>query len=230
MSEAAAELGERIYGRAHLTGEFRLRSGAVSSEYFDKYLFESDPRQLREIAQALVAMLPSGVEVLAGLELGGVQLAVVAAQVCGVPAVLVRKTAKAEKALPSRVLPCARCLRLHALLRATDHAHVFGIATVAFTRLAAPRRHRHCCQRPRRNIELKARDPDPAASLEVCRRLGAEDHAEITQRDTNYVPKLASRPLAFTGRLEQASAGAGRARLLAEELLPRVLRVLVHGS
>jgi orotate phosphoribosyltransferase len=71
-----------------------LRSGAVSSEYFDKYLFESDPLLLREIAEALVAMLPSGVEVLAGLELGGVPLAVVAAQVCGLPAVFVRKTAK----------------------------------------------------------------------------------------------------------------------------------------
>jgi len=32
MSEAAAELGARIYERARLTGEFRLRSGAVSSE------------------------------------------------------------------------------------------------------------------------------------------------------------------------------------------------------
>jgi orotate phosphoribosyltransferase len=62
MSEAAAELGDRIYERARLTGEFRLRSGAVSSEYFDKYLFESDPLLLREIAEALVAMLPSGVE------------------------------------------------------------------------------------------------------------------------------------------------------------------------
>jgi hypothetical protein len=40
-------------------------------------------------------MLPSGVEVLAGLELGGVPLAVVAAQVCGLPTVFVRKTAEA---------------------------------------------------------------------------------------------------------------------------------------
>jgi len=94
MSEDAAELGERIYERARLTGEFRLRSGAASSEYFDKYLFESSPRLLREIAEALVAVLPSGVEVLAGLELGGVPLAVVAAQVCGLPTVFVRKTAK----------------------------------------------------------------------------------------------------------------------------------------
>ncbi len=45
-------------------------------------------------------------------------------------------------------------------------------------------------QRPRRNIELKARDPNPGASLEACRALGAEDHGEITQRDTYFeVPR-----------------------------------------
>jgi adenylate cyclase class 2 len=40
--------------------------------------------------------------------------------------------------------------------------------------------------RPRRNIELKARDLDPAASLDVCRALGAEECGEITQRDTYF--------------------------------------------
>jgi orotate phosphoribosyltransferase len=89
-----SELGDRIYGRARLMGEFRLRSGATSSEYFDKYLFESDPRLLREIADELVGLLPAGVELLAGLELGGVPLAVVASQVSGLPTVFVRKTAK----------------------------------------------------------------------------------------------------------------------------------------
>ena len=87
-------LADRIYERARLTGEFRLRSGATSSEYFDKYLFESDPRLLREIAEALVGLLPAGVELLAGLELGGVPLAVVASQVSGLPSVFVRKAAK----------------------------------------------------------------------------------------------------------------------------------------
>jgi adenylate cyclase class IV len=38
----------------------------------------------------------------------------------------------------------------------------------------------------RRNIELKAADPDPSASLEVCRTLGAEDHGTIAQRDTYF--------------------------------------------
>jgi len=94
MPEPPAALGARIYECARLTGEFRLRSGAVSEEYFDKYLFESDPHLLREIAEELVGLLPADVDVLAGLELGGVALAVVASQVCGLPTVLVRKTAK----------------------------------------------------------------------------------------------------------------------------------------
>ncbi len=96
---AARELGDeslarRIYGRAHLTGEFSLRSGATSDEYFDKYLFESDPELLREIAQALVALLPDQVEAVAGLELGGVPLATVVSQLSGLPALFVRKQAK----------------------------------------------------------------------------------------------------------------------------------------
>jgi orotate phosphoribosyltransferase len=94
VSGSLGELGRRVYEQARLTGEFRLRSGAVSEEYFDKYLFESDPRLLREIAEELVGLLPADVDVLAGLELGGVPLAVVASQVCGLPAVFVRKTAK----------------------------------------------------------------------------------------------------------------------------------------
>ena len=73
----AAPLARRIYERSHLTGEFRLRSGATSTEYFDKYLFESDPRLMREIAQVLVRLLPDRVDAVAGLELGGVPLATV---------------------------------------------------------------------------------------------------------------------------------------------------------
>jgi adenylate cyclase class 2 len=38
----------------------------------------------------------------------------------------------------------------------------------------------------RRNIELKAHDPDQGHSLEICRTLGADDHGEIWQRDTYF--------------------------------------------
>ena len=37
-----------------------------------------------------------------------------------------------------------------------------------------------------RNVELKARDPDPARSLERALALGAEDKGEIQQRDTYF--------------------------------------------
>jgi adenylate cyclase class 2 len=38
----------------------------------------------------------------------------------------------------------------------------------------------------RRNVELKATDPDPGSSLQVCRDLGAADHGVIQQRDTYF--------------------------------------------
>ena len=88
-------LAATVHARAHLTGEFLLRSGAVSHEYFDKYRFEADPALLRSLAEALVPLVPDGTEVLAGLELGGVPLAVMLSQVTGIPAAFVRKEAKA---------------------------------------------------------------------------------------------------------------------------------------
>ena len=39
---------------------------------------------------------------------------------------------------------------------------------------------------PRRNVELKALDPDPERSLATCRELGAEDRGVLVQRDTYF--------------------------------------------
>jgi homotetrameric cytidine deaminase len=39
---------------------------------------------------------------------------------------------------------------------------------------------------PRRNIEVKALDPDPERSLATCRELGAEDRGVLVQRDTYF--------------------------------------------
>jgi orotate phosphoribosyltransferase len=89
------ELAQAIFDRTHLTGEFTLRSGVVSNEYFDKYLFESDPALLRTIAEMLAPLLPPDTDALAGLELGGVPIATVLSQVTGLPAMFVRKEAKA---------------------------------------------------------------------------------------------------------------------------------------
>lgn len=88
------ELAHHIYQRAHLEGMFTLRSGIKSREYFDKYLFESDPELLSEIGRHMTPLLPDSVDVLAGLELGGIPLAVTVSQMTGTPLRFVRKQAK----------------------------------------------------------------------------------------------------------------------------------------
>jgi orotate phosphoribosyltransferase len=77
-----------------LTGEFTLRSGQVSHEYFDKYLFESDPALLARVVDQMTGLVPDGTELLGGLELGGVPIATVLAARVGLPALFVRKKAK----------------------------------------------------------------------------------------------------------------------------------------
>ena len=88
------ELAAQIYRSSHLTGEFRLRSGAIANQYFDKYRFENDPILLRAIAEALAPLVPSGTDALAGLELGGVPIATLLSQITGLPLFSVRKKAK----------------------------------------------------------------------------------------------------------------------------------------
>jgi orotate phosphoribosyltransferase len=89
-----SELAQAIYSLSHLTGTFTLRSGMVSNEYFDKYLFESRPEVLRAIAKHLAPMIPSDVEVLAGLEMGGIPIVTALSLETGLPAAFVRKKAK----------------------------------------------------------------------------------------------------------------------------------------
>ncbi len=71
-----------------------LSSGERSSFYVDKYLFSTEPNLLRDVADALAAQMPEGVERLAGVELGAVPLVVATALATGLPYVIVRKSAK----------------------------------------------------------------------------------------------------------------------------------------
>lgn len=89
-----AELAKKIYDIAHLTGEFKLRSGQISNEYFDKYRFEAQPTLLKEIAKHMAPLIPAGTEVLAGLEMGGIPVATALSLETGIPCVFVRKEAK----------------------------------------------------------------------------------------------------------------------------------------
>jgi homotetrameric cytidine deaminase len=59
---------------------------------------------------------------------------------------------------------------------------------------------------PRRNIELKASDPDPERSLAVVRSLGAHDRGLLRQRDTYY--------RTATGRLKLREEEPGGATLV----------------
>ena len=89
-----SDLARDIDGICRLTGEFTLRSGQVSSEYFDKYLFEADPTLLARVARAMVQLLPGDTELLGGLELGGIPIATDGEQPDRHPALFVRKQAK----------------------------------------------------------------------------------------------------------------------------------------
>jgi homotetrameric cytidine deaminase len=59
---------------------------------------------------------------------------------------------------------------------------------------------------PRRNVELKAIDPDPARSLAAARELGAEDRGILRQRDTYFRTR--------SGRLKLREEEPGGATLI----------------
>jgi orotate phosphoribosyltransferase len=88
------QLAQKIYEVAHLTGEFKLRSGLTSHEYFDKYRFEARPELLGEIASHLKNLVPPGTQALAALEMGGIPIATALSLITGLPCVFVRKKAK----------------------------------------------------------------------------------------------------------------------------------------
>ncbi len=87
-------LASDIDAICRLTGEFTLRSGQVSSEYFDKYLFESQPALLVRVAEQMESLLPADTELLGGLELGGIPIATMVSARTGLPVLFVRKKAK----------------------------------------------------------------------------------------------------------------------------------------
>ena len=87
-------LAREIYRIAHLTGSFLLRSGTTSHEYFDKYRFEAEPAVLKAIAEQLAPKIPQNFDSFAGLEMGGIPIAVMLSQITGRPTLFIRKKAK----------------------------------------------------------------------------------------------------------------------------------------
>ncbi|OGU11879.1 MAG: orotate phosphoribosyltransferase [Ignavibacteria bacterium GWB2_35_12] len=88
------ELGRAIFETSYLTGTFLLRSGKISSEYFDKYLFESIPELLEEIVKQMLPIMPKNFDMIAGLEMGGIPIATLISHKTGKPCVFVRKKSK----------------------------------------------------------------------------------------------------------------------------------------
>ncbi|HEX4746539.1 MAG TPA: orotate phosphoribosyltransferase [Gaiellaceae bacterium] len=91
------ELGALLVERALLEGDFVLRSGRRSSWYLDKYRFETEPRILRSVGEALaeaVDEVEHDAARLAGPALGAVALAASAAMASGRPFIIVRGETK----------------------------------------------------------------------------------------------------------------------------------------
>lgn len=89
-----SELAEKIFQACYLKGDFLLRSGLRSSEYFDKYCMESSPELLASVTEYLTPLIPKGTEILASLEMGGIPLGTALSLKSKLPVRFVRKQAK----------------------------------------------------------------------------------------------------------------------------------------
>jgi len=93
-STTKAYLAKEIYDTCHLTGNFVLRSGRVTNEYFDKYQLSAKSPLLFEITKNMANLIPEGTEVIAGLEMGAIPVVTMLSYHSGLPAAFVRKQAK----------------------------------------------------------------------------------------------------------------------------------------
>jgi orotate phosphoribosyltransferase len=89
-----SELARALREVAYLEGDFTLRSGKKSRYYLDKYLFETQPTLLRELAQRFARYVSDRIDRIAGAELGGIALAAATALETGKPFVIVRNAKK----------------------------------------------------------------------------------------------------------------------------------------
>ena len=109
-----ADLAAALREAAYLEGDFTLRSGKKSKYYLDKYLFETKPDLLRELAKRFARFVTADIDRIAGAELGGIALACAAALETGKPFVIVRNSKKADygtgKLIEGRLEPGERVL------------------------------------------------------------------------------------------------------------------------
>jgi len=91
---ADADLARRLRAAAYLEGDFILSSGQHSRYYLDKYLFETDPVLLADVASAMAELVPADTERIACVPLGGIPLATALSLRTGLPSIIVRKESK----------------------------------------------------------------------------------------------------------------------------------------
>jgi orotate phosphoribosyltransferase len=76
-------------------GKFKLSNGSLSDYYIDKYVFETQPEVLSEIASGIETLLADDhVDVVAGPELGAVPLVTAVSLRTGIPSAFIRKGKK----------------------------------------------------------------------------------------------------------------------------------------
>jgi len=88
------QLANNIYKISNITGTFKLRSGIISNEYFDKYLFEANPQIINQIAIKACKLLPKNIDCIAGLEMGGIPIATMISHYSKLSCLFIRKEAK----------------------------------------------------------------------------------------------------------------------------------------
>jgi orotate phosphoribosyltransferase len=93
-TSATTALAERVLAVGTMNGPYVLPTGRVLDFYFDEYRIAADPVLLAQTGKALAGLLPPHIDVIAGLELGGVPFALAVSAATGLPAALVRKVTK----------------------------------------------------------------------------------------------------------------------------------------
>ncbi|MFD3996078.1 orotate phosphoribosyltransferase [Streptomyces sp. NPDC058583] len=91
---ALGPLAARVARAACMAAPFTLPDGRVLDSYFDEYRLGADPQLLHDVAAALALLVPEGTEVVAGVELGGIALAVALSAATSLPAAFVRRRPK----------------------------------------------------------------------------------------------------------------------------------------
>ncbi len=89
MSDIATQIEE---SGAIKRGEFQLSDGILTDYYIDKYVFETKPSLLRDVADAVAEFIdPDSTDVIAGPALGAVPLVTALSLKLDIDAVIVRK-------------------------------------------------------------------------------------------------------------------------------------------